>query len=89
MKLINITQNRFIKIVGIILVIYFALFYNKTNPESLGNRLSPKNIKDGLNAAQEKSRFILTNINTAKQIEKQKEKAEGNLQPQIANDQPN
>lgn len=72
MKIINITKNPFIKISGIILIIYFALFYNKTNPNSLGNRFSPDNIKNNLREANEKTLFIMNHVNRAQQIDKKK-----------------
>jgi hypothetical protein len=73
MKITDITKNPFIKISGIILVIYFALFYNKTNPNSLGNRFSPDNLKNNLREANEKTLFIMSHVNQAQKIDKEKQ----------------
>lgn len=81
MKIINLTKNRFIKIIGIFLVLYFALFYNKENPNSLGNRWSMENLKNNFGEMNEKSRFIITNVGMARQIEKEKA-AQANLNHQ-------
>lgn len=63
MKLLH---NPLIRFVGIAAVLYFALLANKNNPESLGNRLSPQNIKQNLSEMTERGKFITTNVKAAK-----------------------
>lgn len=58
----NLLKNPLIKFIGILVVLYFALFANKNNPQSLGNRLSAERIKHNLHDMQEKSKFIATNV---------------------------
>lgn len=65
MKIFEILRNPIVKVVGIAAVLYFGLFSNKENPESLGNRLSPDQIKKNLSEVQDKGRFIVTNVQMA------------------------
>ncbi len=65
MKIFEILRNPIVKVVGIAAVLYFGLFSNKDNPESLGNRLSPDQIKKNLSEVQDKGRFIVTNVQMA------------------------
>jgi hypothetical protein len=76
MKIFELLRNPLIKTIGIVLVLYFALFANKEKPESLGNRLSSENIKKSLSEAQSQSKFIITNVKIAQEIAKEKERAE-------------
>lgn len=73
MKIFQLLKNPIVKTIGIIFILYFALFANKKNPESLGNRLSTENIKKNLNEVSQKSKFIITNVKTAKEFAKEKE----------------
>ncbi len=61
----RILENSLFKIIAIVAIIYFGLFANKQSPESLGNRLSTEKIKKNLGEAQEKSKFIITNVRAA------------------------
>lgn len=61
----DLLKNPLIRIIGVMLIIYFALFDNKQSPNSLGNRLNPEVVKKDLNEVQQKSRFILNNIRIA------------------------
>jgi hypothetical protein len=74
MNIMEILRNPIVKTVGIAAILYFALFYNKENPESLGNRLSPKNIKEGLGEVTKKAQFIAGGISTANEQAKEMEK---------------
>lgn len=56
-----------IKIIGISIVLYFGLLANKKDPDSLGNRLSPDQIKQNVAEVKKKSGFILSSISTANQ----------------------
>ncbi len=62
----RILENPLFKIIAIVAIVYFGLFANKQSPESLGNRLSSEKIKKNLSEAQEKSKFIITNVRAAK-----------------------
>jgi hypothetical protein len=64
-----IFRNPIIKLICIGLVLYFALFKNKDNPNSLGNRLSVDKIKQGVSQANQKSFSIVSGIALAKQQE--------------------
>lgn len=68
MKIFELLRNPFVKIIGAGLVIYFALFHDKHDPEALGNRLAPQRIKSELQDAQEKGNFIISNVHLAQQI---------------------
>ncbi len=65
---IELLRKPLVKIIGLALVIYFGLFADKKNPDSLGNRLSSDRIKQNIDQAQEKGAFILSNIDKARQI---------------------
>jgi hypothetical protein len=67
MKIINdLLSSRIVKLVAFVLVVYFALFSNKEHPDSLGNRLSSEKIKENFNQIKERSGFVISNIQTAK-----------------------
>ena len=73
MKIVELLRHPLVKTVGIVLILYFALFSNKHNPNSLGNRLSADRVKQNLVEVQEKSQFIVTNVKKAQQLAKEKE----------------
>lgn len=73
MKIVDLVRHPLVKTTGIVLILYFALFSNKENPNSLGNRLSKDRIKQNLGEVQEKSKFIVTNVKKAQQMAKDKE----------------
>jgi len=75
MKIFELLQNPIIKTIGVILVIYFALFANKETPQSLGNRLSPENLKKNFSEVSEQSKFIITNVKAANEYSKLKNTA--------------
>lgn len=81
MKILELLRNPIIKTIGIVTILYFALFADKKNPESLGNRLSPEKIKQHVNEVTEKSKFIITNVQMAKEAIK-------NQPPQQISDEP-
>jgi len=56
------------KIVGVSLVLYFGLFYNDESYDSLSKRLAPERVKKNLSEVQEKSKFIFSNINEARNV---------------------
>ncbi len=76
MKIFDLLRNPLIKSIGIILILYFALFANKEKPESLGNRLSPQQIKESVSDLKETSSFISEKIRLGKEQKVQLETAE-------------
>ena len=66
-KILDILRIPLIKFIGIGAILYFALFSNKEKPESLGNRLSKEEVSKTFNEAKNKSRFIISSVNTAKE----------------------
>ncbi len=72
MKIFELLQNKFIKTIGIGLIIYFALFANKEKPQSLGNRLSTEKLKKNFSEIEERSKFIITNVKAAQDYSKAK-----------------
>lgn len=68
MNIFQILRNPFVKIIGAGIIIYFALFHDKSNPDALGNRLDPQRVKSELNEAREKGNFIISNVTLAKQL---------------------
>ncbi len=79
----KLLQNPLIKMIGIIVVIYFALFANKNNPQSLGNRLSSERLKQNFREMEEKGKFIASNVVAARSYAKlQEEETSSNLSGQ-------
>ena len=66
-KILDILRIPLIKFIGIGAILYFALFSNKEKPESLGNRLSKEEVGKTFNEAKNKSRFIISTVNTAQE----------------------
>lgn len=64
----ELLRKPLVKIIGLVLVMYFGLFYDKKNPDGLGNRLSSERIAANFNEAQEKSTFILSNLEKARKL---------------------
>jgi len=52
----NLMKNPIFRLVGIILILYFALLNNKKSPDSLGNRLSQENIIKNLSQGAKQTR---------------------------------
>lgn len=73
MNLSELLKNPIIKTIGIVIVLYFALFANKKSPDSLGNRLSSENIKKNISQAQKQGKFIIRNLREAKKAANSKE----------------
>jgi hypothetical protein len=71
-KVLGFLRIPLVKFIGIAAILYFALFSNRHNPDSLRNRLSKERVSKNLEEAKEKSRFIISNLNTAKEIAKEK-----------------
>ena len=72
--MLSFLKNPLFKLTGVILILYFALFANKENPESLGNRLSSDNIKENFQEMRDKGQFIAGNLQNAKKEIKRTEK---------------
>jgi hypothetical protein len=64
-------KNPLIKIIGVVAIIYFGMFYDNDHPDSLGNRLSIDNIKKNMNEVQQKVSDISQTIEIAKQNNQQ------------------
>lgn len=71
-------KNPFVKIIGIGLVLYFALLNNKDNPESLGNRFSKEKVSKNLNQAKQQSTFIIKNLKEAQDTQNQQQNEQAN-----------
>ena len=74
MNIFQLLRNPLVKIIGAGVILYFALFHDKNNPESLGNRLDPQRVKSELNEVREKGSFIISNVNLAKQVAEENKK---------------
>jgi hypothetical protein len=66
----KIIKNPIFRICGIIAILYYGLFQNKYNPDSLNNRLAPERIKSNLSEISEKSAYIIHNVGKAKEFQK-------------------
>ena len=59
-------KHPLIKLLGISAILYFTLLSDKTDPNSLGSKLSSQNIKKGFTEASTKVKFINANIAKAR-----------------------
>lgn len=66
----KLLQNPLVKVAGIVVIIYFALFANKNNPQSLGNRLSAERLKKDFSEIEQKGKFIAGNVQAARSYAK-------------------
>jgi len=64
-------KNPLIKIIGVVAIIYFGMFYDNDHPDSLRNRLSIDNVKKNINEVQQKVGDISQTIEIAKQNNQQ------------------
>jgi hypothetical protein len=76
MKIFDLLRIPIIKWTGIALILYFGLFANTRNPNSLGNRLSKENVQKNFKEARERGKFIVVNVKMAQEIAKEKEAQE-------------
>lgn len=67
----DLFKHPLIKLCAIGLVIYFALFANTDNPDSLGNKITKERLKKNFEQAKEKQQFISKNIAAAKKFAKE------------------
>ena len=66
----NIVNNPLIKIVGIILIIYFALFHDTKHKENLRNRLSKEKLKDNASYVENTAISAINNLNKVSEYNK-------------------
>ncbi len=71
-SIISFLQIPLVRIIGVIAVLYLALFSNKEKPDSLGNRLSKDEIVKNFNQVKERTNFITTTIQSNGQAQVQK-----------------
>jgi hypothetical protein len=62
----NLAKNPLIKIVGILIIIYFALFYDTQNKSNLRNRLSTDKLKKNFVHIKNTTENIKKNIKTSR-----------------------
>lgn len=70
-NVLSLLRIPLVKFVGAVVILYFALFSNKHDPESLRNRLSKERISQNLHDVQEKGRFIVSNVKTAQNLSRE------------------
>jgi hypothetical protein len=66
----SIIKNPIFRICGIVVILYYGLFQNKHDPDSLNNRLAPTKIKSNLSEISEKSVYIIQNVKKAEEAQK-------------------
>ena len=68
--MIKIIRNPIFRICGIVAILYYGLFQNKYETDSLNNRLAPERIKSNLSEISNKSVHIIHNVRKAEEIQK-------------------
>ncbi|MFT6076851.1 MAG: hypothetical protein ACJA02_000328 [Myxococcota bacterium] len=66
----SIIKHPIFRIAGILAILYYGLFHDKSSPDNLGNRLSSQNIKSNLRDVTSKSLYIIDNVKKAEKISK-------------------
>jgi hypothetical protein len=68
--MMKIIQNPLFRIIGIGVILYYGLFHNKYNDNSLRNRLSPEKLKADLSEVSSKTVYIINGVQKAKSLQK-------------------
>ncbi|MFT6106664.1 MAG: hypothetical protein ACJA0S_000948 [Rickettsiales bacterium] len=66
----NIISSPIFRIVGILAILYYGLFYDKSEADSLGNRFSAHQVKKNFRDAASKSLYMIENVKKAEEISK-------------------
>ncbi|MFT6220409.1 MAG: hypothetical protein ACJAW3_000623 [Lentimonas sp.] len=64
----NLARNPIIKVIGILLILYYGLLNIKKSPDSIGNKLTTDNIKNNFKEVSKKSVRILHDIKKAEEL---------------------
>lgn len=72
----NLVNNPIFKLVGIGLIIYFALFHDTSNKDNLRNRISSDKIKKNLVHIRDKASYIKENYDKSKKHDQELVKKE-------------
>ncbi|MCE3255308.1 MAG: hypothetical protein K0R25_802 [Rickettsiaceae bacterium] len=64
----SLIKNPIFRIIGILVILYYGLFYNNDKPESLKARLAPEKIKSNLSDMSSKSLYIIENVKKAEEV---------------------
>ena len=67
----DLIKNPLFKIIGIIVILYLALFKDDSNPENLCNRLSGEKIKSNISEMTDKGYEIREKLQEAQKIKQE------------------
>ena len=81
----KLIKNPFFRIIGVIVVLYYGLFYDNSHPDNLKNRLAPEKIKSNLSEISSQGIYIIDNITKAEEI-KRPLADQNKTQPKIGDD---
>lgn len=70
MNINRIISNPLVKIIAIVLILYFGLFSNNHDNRSLRNRFSADNIKESVDEIAQQKDAIVRNLEQAKKLER-------------------
>lgn len=68
----SLIHNPIFRIVGVAAILYFALFKNNRDVDSLSNRLKPEKVKSDFADMSAKSTYIMENLRKAQEVEANK-----------------
>jgi hypothetical protein len=71
----RLIKNPIFRICGIAAILYYGLFQNKYETDSLGNRLAPEKIKANISDMSTKGAYIVGNVRKAEEITKSAQEA--------------
>ncbi len=71
MDLHSLLRKPIIKIIAVILVLYFGIIKNNQHPQSIANKLSTNNIKKNYDEIRDKISDISQNLEMAQQVKKE------------------
>jgi hypothetical protein len=66
----DIIKNPLFRIAGILAILYYGLFHDKSDPDSLRNRLSAEKVKSNIGEITSQSIHIIDNVKKAQEISK-------------------
>lgn len=73
MKISDIINSKFVRIIALIVVLYFAIFSHKDHPNSVSSSVSIDGINKNFDEVKQRTGFIVSNIKTAQNYDHQKD----------------
>lgn len=86
---LRLLRSPLIRLVGAVTILYYALFANTYDKDSLGNRLSKKTIEKNIEEAKRKSLYIAVNVKQAQDYKRNQTSDHSPSNPNLKNQNSN